>query len=276
MEMQERKLNYRPTWDFVNTNLVDSNENITGNYYPVQSALCMMDVYSDLQFTVMNDRSQGASALSEGSIEFMQNRRTPGNDGKGMPENVNERDSLGYGIRVMATYNIQLFDKTKTQNLQRKVQLRTDSPAQYFFNFGDAKAAINLECPFISKTIKEAGVVENVKLITIPLAANKMILRLENIADFLLEGAETQTVNLNKILEAFGAQGSQIKEVTLTGNMEIEEMRQRKIQWKTMDDNKTGFAEVKINKSQDFAAIKLELQRIRTFEITSKGAEAFL
>jgi hypothetical protein len=70
-------------------------------------------------FTVMNDRSQGASALSEGSVEFMQNRRTPGNDGKGMPEDVNERDSLGYGIRVMASYNIQLFDQTKTQNLQR-------------------------------------------------------------------------------------------------------------------------------------------------------------
>jgi hypothetical protein len=35
MEMQERKLNYRPTWDFINTNLADSNQNITGNYYPV-------------------------------------------------------------------------------------------------------------------------------------------------------------------------------------------------------------------------------------------------
>jgi len=69
--MQERKINYRPTWDFVHQNLNDSNENITGNYYPVQSALCMMDVNNNLQFTVMNDRSQGASALSEGSIEFM-------------------------------------------------------------------------------------------------------------------------------------------------------------------------------------------------------------
>ena len=187
-----------------------------------------------------------------------------------MPENVNETDSLGYGIRVRASYNIQLFDKTTTQNLQRIVQLRTDSPAQYFFNFGKAEATFNMECPFISKTIKEAGVVENVKLITIPLAANKMILRLENVADFLLKGAKTQTVNLNKILEAFGAQGSQIKEVTLTGNMEIEEMRQRKIQWKTMDDKLPGFGEVKIDKSQDFAAIKLELQRIRTFEITYK------
>lgn len=57
MEMQERKLNYRPTWDFVNTNLADSNQNITGNYFPVQSALSMVDTKSNMMFTVMNDRS---------------------------------------------------------------------------------------------------------------------------------------------------------------------------------------------------------------------------
>jgi hypothetical protein len=186
MEMQKRKLNYRPTWDFVNTNLKDSNENITGNYFPVQSALCMTDVNSDMMFTVMNDRSQGASALSEGSIEFMQNRRTPGNDCKGMPESVNETDSLGFGIRVKASYNIQLFDQAKTKNMQRQVQLRTDSPAQYFFNFAQKSASPSIECPFISKTIKEAGVVENVKLVTIPQGQNRMILRLENIGDYLL------------------------------------------------------------------------------------------
>ena len=117
MEMQERKLNYRPTWDFVNTNLADSNENITGNYFPVQSALSMLDTKSDMIFTVMNDRSQGASALEEGTIAFMQNRRTPGNDCKGMPESLSEVDSLGNGIRVRATYDIQLFDNSKTKNM---------------------------------------------------------------------------------------------------------------------------------------------------------------
>jgi len=61
LEMQERVLNYRPTWDFKNTNLKDANENITGNYYPVNSAVSMYD--GDRSFTVMNDRAQGASAL---------------------------------------------------------------------------------------------------------------------------------------------------------------------------------------------------------------------
>lgn len=76
-----------------------------------------------------------------------------------------------------------------------------------------------------------------------------MILRLENIGDSLLKGAETQTVNLNKILEAFHACGSDITEVTLTGNMPITEMWERKIQWRTMDDNKPGFKDVKMDKT---------------------------
>ena len=53
-------------------------------------------------------------------------------------------------------------------------------------------------------------------------------------------------------------------------------MRSRKIQWKTLDDKKPGFGDVKIDKSQDFDAIKLELQRIRTFEVTLNEAVSFL
>ena len=68
LEMQKRILNYRPTWD-LQANYNQSNENITANYYPVQSAISMKD--GSRVFTVMNDRSQGGSALSDGTIEFM-------------------------------------------------------------------------------------------------------------------------------------------------------------------------------------------------------------
>jgi len=43
LEMQKRVLNFRPTWDLVNTNYKDSLENITGNYYPINSALSLRD-----------------------------------------------------------------------------------------------------------------------------------------------------------------------------------------------------------------------------------------
>jgi hypothetical protein len=54
--MQKRILNYRPTWD-IQTNYNDSNENITANYYPINSAISIKDINSDRVFTVMNEKS---------------------------------------------------------------------------------------------------------------------------------------------------------------------------------------------------------------------------
>jgi hypothetical protein len=84
--------------------LKDSLENITANYYPINTAISMED--SDRVFTVMNGRAQGGSALSAGNIELMQNRRIPADDGKGMGDYLDEKDSLGNGIRVPATYYV--------------------------------------------------------------------------------------------------------------------------------------------------------------------------
>jgi hypothetical protein len=72
LDMQKRILNFRPTWDIQQDyNDRNTNENITANYYPVNSAISMKDANSGRVFTVMNDRSQGGSALSDGNIELM-------------------------------------------------------------------------------------------------------------------------------------------------------------------------------------------------------------
>lgn len=42
LEMQERILNYRPTWDWKGT------QNISGNYYPVQTAMVIRDTQKNL------------------------------------------------------------------------------------------------------------------------------------------------------------------------------------------------------------------------------------
>jgi len=60
MEMINRKLDYSPAYhrpdgpgDFAN---------ISSNYYPVNTAIAMRDPAKNLQVTLMNDRTQGASA----------------------------------------------------------------------------------------------------------------------------------------------------------------------------------------------------------------------
>lgn len=118
--MQKRILNYRPTWD-IQGNYNDSHENVTANYYPINSAISMKDVKSERTFTVMNGRAQSGSALTPGGIQFMQHRRIPADDWRGMGENLNEIDSDGNGIHVPATYYLQVFDAAKTPSYQRQM-----------------------------------------------------------------------------------------------------------------------------------------------------------
>ena len=107
LEMQKRILNFRPTW---NLTTVD-NLNITANYYPVNSAIAIIDETTNMQMVVMNDRSQGGSVLVDGRIEIMQNRRLNKDDWRGMGDPLNEVDSTGNGIKVPATYYVQLFNQ---------------------------------------------------------------------------------------------------------------------------------------------------------------------
>ena len=57
LEMQQRILNYRPSFNF------SSFEQVSGNYYPVNSAIAIVDETKQLQMTVLNDRSQGGSVV---------------------------------------------------------------------------------------------------------------------------------------------------------------------------------------------------------------------
>ena len=57
--MQKRILNYRSFYNFTeywtDASNPAHNQNISGNYYPVNSAMALKD--NSLQFTVSNDRS---------------------------------------------------------------------------------------------------------------------------------------------------------------------------------------------------------------------------
>lgn len=108
---------------------------ISGNYYPVDSAIAMRDESKKIQVTVMNDRAQGGSAdLSEhASIELMQNRRILYEDGLGLPEAVNDLDTDHMGQQVNNTYKMHIFNYEKGKSLQRKTQIKQQGGLQYFF-----------------------------------------------------------------------------------------------------------------------------------------------
>ena len=236
--MQRRLLNYRPTWD-LQANYNDSLQNITANFYPVNSAIVVKDSVSSKQISVLNDRSQAATALENGQAQFMQNRRIPADDSRGMGEPVNETDAFGHGIRVPATYYVQLFDTKVERSVQRLVQQKIEEPAQYFFNFNQLKASKTQIPSTFSADLKAAGVKGTVKLVSFPLDQNKVLLRLINIADLIDHPVEPHTVDINAVSMALFKEANRgssdsscqpsFQEMALTGNMKIEEMLSRKI-----------------------------------------------
>jgi len=124
LEMQERRINYNPRFEWNK----DKN-NITGNYYPVDSAIAIRDVGRKRQATILNTRPQGGSAeLTKGNIELVQNRRLLQDDNKGVTEILNETDSKGIGLKTTARYYLQIFDQLKGQSKQRQQQIMLEAP----------------------------------------------------------------------------------------------------------------------------------------------------
>ncbi|KAM9242884.1 lysosomal alpha-mannosidase [Dugong dugon] len=88
-EILERRRDYRPTWNFSQT------EPVAGNYYPVNSRIYITD--GNMQLTVLTDRSQGGSSLSDGSLELMVHRRLLRDDARGVGEPLQEAGPNGQG-----------------------------------------------------------------------------------------------------------------------------------------------------------------------------------
>jgi len=89
-------------------------------------------------------------------------------------------------------------------------------------------------------------------------------------------------VNIEGVFKAFYAEANNnllpesldFEEMSLTGNMPLKELRERKIQWKTVDDHKLVKKTLDI---EDGPIIKLEPQRIRVFKVTfTSASELFL
>jgi len=210
LEMQKRILNYRPTWD-LSEHFKFANDNTSLNYYPINSAISIKNEFTkanegNLKFTVMNDRSQGGSSLEDGTIQLMQNRRIYGDDNKGMGEYLNERDPITHkGIRVPATYYVEVIDTNTTTSAQHLIHHKTDDPAQMFFAFDLVHAKTNAKKSGFSKAIKEAGVEGMVTYAIFPEAKNLVQIRIENLYDSYNSDSATKWVDINAVAEALWA-----------------------------------------------------------------------
>jgi len=225
----------------------------------------------DRVFTVMNDRSQSASSIKSGHIEFMQNRRIPALDDKGMGEYLNEVDQFGNGIRVPATYYVQIIDESRTADQQRKVQLgKTDHPLQliYSFDTDQKESSKYFEQPnfYTSKDIQN-----EVNMVAIPLDVNELLIRLENTMDVTNPRADhKKVIDFKKLLEEmlkYANAGNEdyntsmmIDEMSITGNMKLSNMLARRIKWRTVDDDDSESEPLEDMNLNDFSKVHLKPQ----------------
>ena len=131
LEMQKRIVDYRPTWK------LNKTQPISENYYPVNHGVTIKDDLMTLE--ILNDRSQGATSLRDGEIEFMIQRRMYKDDGRGVGEALNETnpDSLdGRGIQTNFKHFLRFYNNTEQHDVvqnSRWMQREIDMPLIYVF-----------------------------------------------------------------------------------------------------------------------------------------------
>lgn len=100
---------------------------------------------SNVQVTVMNDRTQGGTAdvSSKATIELMQHRRGTREDSRNGFDQMNNEVDLETmrGLRANAVYYMQIFDFQKGKSRQRDQQIRSTQPVHYAFSFDQIQMA---------------------------------------------------------------------------------------------------------------------------------------
>ncbi|KAJ9579723.1 hypothetical protein L9F63_004649, partial [Diploptera punctata] len=129
-EFLERKKSFRPTWHFTTL------EPVSGNYYPVTTRIAIKNVTTKEEMSVITDRCQGGSSLSDGQIELMVHRRLLHDDGFGVDEALNET-SYNKGLVVRGKHYVMIGNNCSSHVMavreRQLVQKKVMSPWLFFF-----------------------------------------------------------------------------------------------------------------------------------------------
>jgi len=151
--------------------------------------------------------------------------------------------------------------------------MKTDDPVQYMF--ADSLAKIRDVKPSVSaETLKaihaNAGVGSAVKLVFQPMARNRLLLRIQNLEDSFDSSSQTYPINMPQLVAALWAgsntgapvPNNDVRETSITGNMDVEEMNARRIKWQTTTSRRAATQVPDLGDE-----IQIQPQQIRVFDI---------
>mmetsp|Transcript_11958 Transcript_11958/g.11955 ORF Transcript_11958/g.11955 Transcript_11958/m.11955 type:complete len:274 (-) Transcript_11958:32-853(-) len=261
LEMQERVLNYRSSWD------LKVDQPISGNYYPINHAIAIKD--QDKIFEVLNDRSQGGSSLENGEIEIMIQRRTYKDDSRGVHEALNEVNPESpdeRGISIDTTHYFRIYSSLTERSMRqnsRIMQKNIDVPLTYLFGTKSTPSLNTLKLTQLSEVL---DLPPQIKAVFLPEHDGTLFLRLENILD-LFSASDSAIVDVEALAAHLGLfmglRVESVVEVSNTGLYSMAEMQEVKLHWKGED-----YTSKPVSYESDPSKVELEPQRIRSFRLT--------
>jgi len=238
-----------------------SQNNITFNYYPVYSKISIKDQKEGIQFSVLTDRTQGGSSLTDGQIELMVHRRILTDT----RHSINETGVDGRGIVVRGKHYVFFKPINESSKLFRDLSQRlfmqplitfsplTQSETDYKDKYQTSYSALSRELP------------KNVHLLTLEqYKKNQILIRLEHFYESVDNNdlSKPTEVDLENLLKPFKILS--LTETTLTANQMLSETHRMK--W----NSNMQFSESHNRKIRAITDFKIQLtpQQIRTFIIT--------
>lgn len=257
----KRVRDYRADWPLTVT------QPVAGNYYPINLGIFVEDKSSE--FSVLVDRANGGSSISDGEIELMLHRRTIADDSRGVGEALDEtvciNNSTCEGLTVRGNYYISVDKLGDGARWRRTTGQEIYSPLLLAFSHEDSEEWKSSYQTQGSSMEANYSLPLNVALITLQeMGDGSVLLRLAN----LYEAGEDPNystlakVELKKMFA--GKRIKKVKETSLSANQDKLEMK--RMSWEVEGQTESEGGVIR-GSGVDASSLVVELgpMEIRTF-----------
>jgi len=250
-------------------------ETIAGNYYPVNTATFIENERQS--FTILTDRSQAGSSISDGSIELLIQRRLLADDARGVGEPLNETMSItacppygnatriGDGIIIKGTHRFMIGGKGSGATKARSRMDESFSRPQVFV----ASASKDVQIPFRQPglSLLKKSLPDNIMIVTYAALdddPSSFLIRLAHQYDMNESNVYSTPVRVN-LQDLFPNHDIiKVTEKTLSANQDKADWERRRLDW----NDSEGMTASSDDKSM--LDIVLKPMEIRTFVINIK------
>ncbi|XP_069460402.1 lysosomal alpha-mannosidase-like isoform X2 [Ambystoma mexicanum] len=258
-EILERRVDYRETWE------LNKIEPVAGNYYPVTS--CIYIKNKKVQLTVLTDRSQGGTSLTNGSLELMVHRRLLADDGRGVEEPLMEPGEYKDGLMVRGKHLLFLETVEASAELHRPQAQQEFMAPQIVLAPGGGSPCRENQSFRLQFSALNGELPPNVHILTLARwDKNSILIRLENQFEKGESGnfSGPVVVDLQGLFSTFNI--TTLQEMTLGANHVKQSME--RLQWRPRGAPGGTFQKPAVD--LDPTAVTLQPMEIRTFLATVK------